>query len=88
MRAHAPTQRVHRPQSVEEEARPAMTAEQLLTADLPSVGESRSEEAGIVEIIRTSFALVEPRSEELGRFFYATLFSRAPETRALFPVNM
>ena len=42
----------------------------------------------MVEIIRTSFALVEPRAEELGRFFYATLFSQAPETRALFPVNM
>ncbi|MGZ8750364.1 MAG: globin domain-containing protein [Pseudonocardia sp.] len=65
-----------------------MTAEQLLTADLPSVGESRGAEAGLVEIIRTSFALVEPRSEELGRHFYATLFSQAPETRALFPVNM
>ena len=42
----------------------------------------------MVEIIRTSFALVEPRAEELGRYFYATLFSQAPETRALFPVNM
>lgn len=65
-----------------------MTAEQLLTADLPTVGESRSEESGMVELIRASFALVEPRAEELGRHFYATLFSRAPETRDLFPVNM
>lgn len=65
-----------------------MTAEQLLTADLPSVGESRSEASGMVEIIRSSFALVEPQAENLGRHFYATLFSRAPETRDLFPVNM
>ncbi len=42
----------------------------------------------MVEIIRQSFALVEPRAEELGRHFYATLFSRVPETRDLFPVNM
>jgi Hemoglobin-like flavoprotein len=65
-----------------------MTAEQLLTADLPSVGESRSEQSGMVEIIRSSFALVEPKSEDVGRHFYATLFARAPETRELFPVNM
>jgi NAD(P)H-flavin reductase/hemoglobin-like flavoprotein len=65
-----------------------MTAEQLLTADLPSVGESRSEASEMVEIIRSSFALVEPQAENLGRHFYATLFSRAPETRDLFPVNM
>ena len=88
MRAHAPTQRVHRPQSVEEEARPAMTAEQLLTADLPSVGEPRSAESRMVQLIRTSFAAAEPHTDELGRFFYATLFLRAPETRELFPVNM
>lgn len=65
-----------------------MTAEQLLTADLPSVGAPRSEASGMVEIIRSSFALVEPQAEDLGRHFYATLFSRAPETRDLFPVNM
>ena len=65
-----------------------MTAEQLLTADLPTVGRPRSEATGMVQIIRSSFALVEPRAEDLGRHFYATLFSRAPETRDLFPVNM
>lgn len=42
----------------------------------------------MVKTIRSSFALVEPRSDELARHFYATLFSRAPETRELFPVNM
>jgi NAD(P)H-flavin reductase/hemoglobin-like flavoprotein len=65
-----------------------MTAEQLLTADLPTAGDTPSEASGMVEIIRSSFALVEPRAEDLGRHFYATLFSRAPETRDLFPVNM
>ncbi|MBW0092115.1 flavohemoprotein [Pseudonocardia sp. KRD-184] len=65
-----------------------MTAEQLLTADLPSVGESRSEASGTVEVIRSSWAVVEPQAENVGRHFYATLFSRAPETRDLFPVNM
>lgn len=65
-----------------------MTAEQLLASDLPSVTETRSKESGLVETIRTSFALVEPRADELGRHFYAVLFSRAPETRGLFPVNM
>ncbi|ALE76726.1 flavohemoprotein [Pseudonocardia sp. EC080625-04] len=38
--------------------------------------------------MRNSFALVEPQAEELGKHFYARLFSRAPETRDLFPVNM
>ena len=65
-----------------------MTAEQLLTDDLPTVGESRSEATGAVEIIRSSWAVVEPQTENVGRHFYATLFSRAPETRDLFPVNM
>lgn len=65
-----------------------MTAEQMLTADLPDVGESRGEASETVEIIRSSFALVEPQADDLGRHFYATLFSTAPETRDLFPVNM
>jgi NAD(P)H-flavin reductase/hemoglobin-like flavoprotein len=62
-----------------------MTAEKL--TDLP-IGEIRSEQSGMVETIRSSFALVEPQTEELGRHFYATLFRLAPETRELFPVNM
>ena len=52
-----------------------MTAEQLLTADLPSVGEPRSAESRMVQLIRTSFAAAEPHTDELGRFFYATLFA-------------
>ena len=42
----------------------------------------------MVALIRSSFALVAPQAEELGRHFYATLFGIAPETRDLFPVNM
>ncbi len=63
-----------------------MTAEQLLAAD---VAERRtSGRSGMVEIIRTSWEHVIPQGEALGRHFYATLFSSAPETRDLFPVNM
>ncbi|ALE79636.1 flavohemoprotein [Pseudonocardia sp. AL041005-10] len=47
-----------------------------------------SEADRTVELIRTSFALVEPQAEDIGKHFYATLFSQAPETRDLFPVNM
>ncbi|MDN5750044.1 MAG: FAD-binding oxidoreductase [Pseudonocardia sp.] len=65
-----------------------MTAEQLLTADLPSIGAFRNEVSGMAEIVRSSYALVEPQSEDLSRHFYTRLFSRAPETRELFPVNM
>ena len=65
-----------------------MTAEQLLAADLPSVGAPRSEQSGMVELIRASFAVVEPHMDDLGRYFYATLFQIAPQTRDLFPVNM
>ena len=74
--------------SVEQEEPAFMTAEQLLAADLPSVGESRGEEYGRAQLIRDSWAEVEPHADEMGRLFYATLFQRAPETRDLFPVNM
>jgi NAD(P)H-flavin reductase/hemoglobin-like flavoprotein len=65
-----------------------MTAEQLLTADLHSIGEPRGEEHGRAQLIRDTWAEVEPRVEEMGRLFYATLFRIAPESRDLFPVNM
>jgi NAD(P)H-flavin reductase/hemoglobin-like flavoprotein len=65
-----------------------MTAEQLLTADLESVGASRTEESATVAAIRTSWALVEPQAEDVARHFYGTLFAYAPQTRELFPVNM
>jgi hemoglobin-like flavoprotein len=63
-----------------------MTAEQLLASD---IAERRtSSESGMVALIRSSFDRVAPQTEALGRHFYATLFSTAPATRDLFPVNM
>ncbi len=44
--------------------------------------------ADTVATISRSWNLIEDRSDELGRHFYATLFHNAPETRDLFPVNM
>lgn len=42
----------------------------------------------MVRLIRESFAVVEPHAEEATQFFYGMLFSLAPATRDLFPVNM
>jgi NAD(P)H-flavin reductase/hemoglobin-like flavoprotein len=64
-----------------------MTAEQLLSAELPADRPDPANTA-LVRTIRSSFALLEPRADELGRHFYATLFARAPQARAMFPVNM
>jgi NAD(P)H-flavin reductase/hemoglobin-like flavoprotein len=64
-----------------------MTAEQLLSDErtmrvaVPGADET-------AELVRSTFAIVAPHMEELGRHFYATLFGRAPATRELFPVNM
>jgi NAD(P)H-flavin reductase/hemoglobin-like flavoprotein len=63
-----------------------MTAEQLLRTESERVPEANPNSP--VALIRSSFALVAPRAEEVARHFYATLFGHAPETRDLFPVNM
>ncbi|KAA2251364.1 flavohemoprotein [Solihabitans fulvus] len=42
----------------------------------------------MVRLIRESFAVVEPRAEDVARFFYGMLFSLAPATREMFPINM
>ena len=63
-----------------------MTAEQLLASGPTRIAEARPD--GPVALIRSSFAVVAPRAEEVARHFYATLFSHAPATRDLFPVNM
>ena len=68
-----------------------MTAEQVIVDDRTThfpVTPPPREIDETVELIRTSFELVAPEAAELARHFYATLFSRAPETRDLFPVNM
>ena len=63
-----------------------MTAEQLLTTEPEGAGTAEAD--GTVALIRSSFAVVAPRADEVARHFYATLFGLAPETRELFPVNM
>jgi hemoglobin-like flavoprotein len=80
-----------------------MTVEQLLPADVdPAVAAVDRDVDATVEapvevvarppqsadLIRSSFAQIESRAEEVARVFYADLFGRAPATRALFPVNM
>jgi NAD(P)H-flavin reductase/hemoglobin-like flavoprotein len=62
-----------------------MTAEQLLTTEPERTTTAPD---GPVALIRESFALVAPHSADVARHFYATLFSLAPATRDLFPVNM
>lgn len=42
----------------------------------------------MVRLVRDSWAVVEPNLNRVAEFFYATLFSIAPATRELFPVNM
>lgn len=42
----------------------------------------------MVRMIRESFAVVEPHSEEVAKFFYGMLFSLSPATREMFPANM
>ena len=66
-----------------------MTADQLV-ADEPSATTAPppARPDGTVALIRSSFAAVAPHAEDMARHFYATLFSQAPETRDLFPVNM
>jgi NAD(P)H-flavin reductase/hemoglobin-like flavoprotein len=65
-----------------------MSVEQPL-ADERTIRVSTTPEAEkTVVLIRSSFALVTSRIEELARHFYITLFSQAPQTRDLFPVNM
>jgi NAD(P)H-flavin reductase/hemoglobin-like flavoprotein len=42
----------------------------------------------MVRLVRESFAVAEPHYEKVAELFYATLFSIAPATREMFPVNM
>jgi NAD(P)H-flavin reductase/hemoglobin-like flavoprotein len=44
--------------------------------------------SNMVRLIRESWACVEPYASSVAEHFYATLFSIAPATRELFPVNM
>ncbi|HEX3789178.1 MAG TPA: globin domain-containing protein [Pseudonocardiaceae bacterium] len=42
----------------------------------------------MVRLVRESWALVEPRQDEVSQFFYGMVFSLAPATREMFPINM
>ncbi|GAA4854372.1 FAD-binding oxidoreductase [Saccharopolyspora rosea] len=42
----------------------------------------------MVRLIRESWAVVEPKQDEVARFFYGMLFSLSPGTRELFAANM
>jgi NAD(P)H-flavin reductase/hemoglobin-like flavoprotein len=65
-----------------------MTVNAVLTPIPPPRREPPSEATTMVRLIRESFAAVEPRADEVGRFFYGILFSLAPAVRELFPANM
>lgn len=65
-----------------------MTAQPVVMPVSPPRREPPAGAGTMVQLIRDSFAAVEPRAEETARFFYAMLFSLAPATRELFPVNM
>lgn len=65
-----------------------MTADQLIAGDVAPSRRPASEADRTVELIRATSTPLETRPEEVGKHFYATLFSRVPETRDLFPVNM
>ncbi|WP_214404038.1 globin domain-containing protein [Pseudonocardia lacus] len=65
-----------------------MTVEQLLTADVHAPVEAPPQLPPSADLVRSSYALIEPRSEQAAQVFYASLFAAAPATRALFPVNM
>ncbi|GAB1512155.1 FAD-binding oxidoreductase [Actinophytocola sp. KF-1] len=68
---------------------PTMTANAVVSP-LPNQDSRQSEEplATMVRLVRDSWTVVEPRADQVAKHFYATLFSIAPATREMFPVNM
>ncbi|MFC4947344.1 globin domain-containing protein [Pseudonocardia sp. GCM10023141] len=69
---------------------PTPDAPRLDASGLDASGPARpgTPPSATVDLVRRSWALVEPQTEELTRLFYGLLFGRMPETRSLFPVNM
>jgi NAD(P)H-flavin reductase len=67
-----------------------MTANAVVSQVPNQESQGRSEDAlaTMVRLVRQSFAVVEPRQEQVAQHFYATLFSIVPATREMFPVNM
>jgi NAD(P)H-flavin reductase/hemoglobin-like flavoprotein len=54
----------------------------------PRDADASNDVSDMVSLIRSSFAAVAPKSDELTSLFYGWLFRIAPETRDLFPVTM
>lgn len=55
---------------------------------VPRDADASNDVNDMVSLIRSSWAAVAHRSDELGHLFYGWLFRIAPETRDLFPVTM
>src|SRR4051812_39373169 len=58
------------------------------TATPPRSADAASGAAAMVRLVRESFAVVEPRHDEVAKFFYGMLFSLSPGAREMFPANM
>lgn len=65
-----------------------MTANAVLSPGPRPNRPTDSRASQMVHLIRETWAVVEPRSDEVAQFFYGMLFSLAPNTRELFAVNM
>lgn len=65
-----------------------MTANAVLSPGDPPDREPSEGVSTMVRLVRDTWAIAEPHSEEVARFFYGMLFSLSPGTRELFPVNM
>jgi NAD(P)H-flavin reductase len=65
-----------------------MTANPVSNPEPPPPREQPPGANQMARLIRDTWALVEPQTDQITRFFYGVLFSIAPDTRELFPVNM
>ncbi|SDX25601.1 NAD(P)H-flavin reductase [Amycolatopsis xylanica] len=65
-----------------------MTANEIIPQTARPMPFPRVSADRTVRLVRESFAAVESQAAELSQYFYGVLFSVAPETRDLFPINM
>src|SRR5437879_4303172 len=67
-----------------------MTANAVINPVPPQPGRSTppAGASSVVRMVRESWALIEAQQEDVSQFFYGMLFSLAPGTRELFPINM
>jgi NAD(P)H-flavin reductase/hemoglobin-like flavoprotein len=54
----------------------------------PRSADASTGAAAMVRLVRESYAAVEPRADEVAKFFYGMLFSLSPNAREMFPANM